>query len=71
MTLTKDQRRSKANKKKIEVRKNRYIELDRIHCYIRKFNTALSLCRVLGITFYFSEGFSDITIGISIAAKAL
>jgi len=71
MILTKDQRRSKANKKKIEVRKSRCIELDRIYCYIRKFNIALSLYRVLGIILYFFEDFSGTTIGVSIAAKVL
>ena len=47
--LTKDQGRSKKNKKGIRIKKSRYVELDRTHCCIRKFNIALSLCRVLGL----------------------
>ena len=31
--------------------------MNRTHCYTRKFNTVLSLCRVLGVTLYFSKGF--------------
>ena len=34
-------------------------ELDWTHCCTGKFNVAFSLCRVLGITLYFSEGFSE------------
>ena len=41
------------------IRKSGCIELDRTHCYIGKFNMALSLCRVLEITLYFSKGFSE------------
>ena len=50
MILTKDQKR-------VQIRKSRYVELDRTYYYIGKFNTALSLCGVLGVTFYFSKGF--------------
>ena len=43
----------------MRIRKSRCIELDRTHCYIVKFNIALSLCKVLRITLYFSESFSE------------
>jgi len=39
--------------------KSRCVELDGIHCYIGKFNMALSLCRVLRVALYFSESFSE------------
>jgi len=38
--------------------------------YNRKFNTALSLCGVLGVTFYFSEGFSEVAAKVSAVAEA-
>ena len=56
--LTKDWERSKRDKKRVRIRKSKYIELDRTHCYTGKFNAALSLCRVLGLTLYFSNDFS-------------
>jgi len=43
----------------MEIRKSGCIELDRTCCYTGKFNTALSLYRVLEITLYFSEGFLE------------
>ena len=57
--LTKDQGRSKGNKKWMRIGKSRYIELNQTHCYTGKFNAALSLCRVLEVTFYFSKSFSE------------
>ena len=57
--LTKNQRRSKENKKRVRIRKSRYIKLNGTYYYIRKFNVALSLCKVLKITLYSSEGFSE------------
>jgi len=36
-----------------------------------KFNTALSLCEVLGVTLYFSEGFSEAAAGELAVAEAL
>jgi len=63
--LTKNQGRSKKDKEGMRIRKSGYIELDRTHCYIEKFNTALSLYRVLGIALYFSKGF------LEVAAEAL
>jgi len=41
----------------MQIRKSRCVELVETHCYTGKFNTALSLCGVLGVTFYFSKGF--------------
>ena len=35
------------------------IKSDRTCCCIGEFNTALSLCRVLGVTLYFSKGFLE------------
>jgi len=35
-----------------------------------KFNMALSLCGVLGVTLYFSEGFSEAATGVSTVAEA-
>ena len=32
---------------------------------------ALSLCRVLGVTFYFSKSFSEVAARVSAVAKAL
>ena len=49
MILTKDQGRSEGDKKRMWIRKNRYIESDKTHCCTRKFNIALSLCKVLGL----------------------
>ena len=57
--LIKDQRRSKRNKKRMRIGKSRYIELNRTRCCTEKFNMALSLYGVLGVTLYFSEDFSE------------
>ena len=46
------------------------IELNRTHCYTGKFKTALSLCGVLGIALYFSEGFSEVTAKVLAVAEA-
>jgi len=70
MILTKDQEGSKRNKERVRIRKSRCIELDGTCCCTGKFNTALSLCRVLGITLYFSKGFSETAVGKSIAIEA-
>ena len=53
------------------IRKSRYIELNRTHCYTVKFNMALSLCRVLGIAFHFFKGFLKAAAGRSAVAKVL
>ena len=54
--LTKNQGRSKGNKEWIRIGKSGYV-LNRTCCCIEKFNAALSLCRVLEVTLYFSKGF--------------
>ena len=43
---------------------------DQTHYYIEKFNVTLSLCRVLGVVLYFSEGFLEIAIRGLAVAKA-
>ena len=53
----------------MRVRKSGCVESNWTRCCTGKFNTALSLCRVLGITFYFSEGFSEAAAGVSAVAK--
>ena len=68
--LTKDQGRSKRDKKQIRVRKSKYIESDRTYYCIGKFNMALSLCRALEVNLYFSEGFLEAAIGESAVVKA-
>ena len=68
--LTKDQGRSKRDKKQIRVRKIKYIESDRTYYCIGKFNMALSLCRALEVNLYFSEGFLEAAIGESAVVKA-
>ena len=50
MILTKDQGRSNGNKKWMKVRKSGCIELNWTHCCTGKFNTTLSLCRVLRVS---------------------
>jgi len=59
MILTKDQGKNKGDKKRVKIRKSKYIESDRTHCYIGKLNTVLSLCRVLEVTLYFSKDFLE------------
>ena len=67
--LTKDQGRSKGNKDWIGIRKSRYIESDRTHYYMGKFNMALSLYGVLGVALYFSEDFSETAIKESVVVE--
>ena len=59
MILTKNQKRSKRNKEWMRIGKSGCIELNQTCCCIEKFNMALSLCGVLGVTLYFSEGFLE------------
>ena len=59
MILTKDQERSKRDKEEVRIRKSGCVELDGTCCCTRKFNMALSLCRVLEVALYFSEGFLE------------
>ena len=68
--LTKDQERGKRNKEWMRIRKSRCIELDGTHCCTEKFNIALSLCRVLYVTLYFSKDFLEATARVSAVAKA-
>ena len=46
MILTKNQERSKRDKENIQVRKNRYIKLNKTYYCVGKFNATLSLCKV-------------------------
>ena len=70
MILTKDQERSKGNKKWIRVGKSRCIESNQTCCCTGEFNTTLSLCRVLEVALYFSEGFSEAAARVSAVAEA-
>ena len=54
----------------MRIRKSRYIESYRTHCYTRKFNIAFSLCGVLEVTLYFSEGFLEAAARVSAVAKS-
>ena len=54
----------------MRIRKSRYIELNQTHCCTGKFNVALSLCKVLGVALYFSEGFSEAAAEVSAVAEA-
>ena len=68
--LTKDQGRSKGNEKWVRIRKSGCVELNRTRCCTREFNTTLSLCGVLEVTLYFSEGFLEAGAGVSAVAEA-
>ena len=68
--LTKDQGRSKGNEKQMRIRKSGYVELNWTHCCTGEFNVTLSLCGVLGVALYFSEGFSEAAAGESAVAEA-
>ena len=69
--LTKDQERSKGNKKGMRIRKSGCVESNWTCCCTGEFNAALSLCGVLGVTLYLSEGFSEAAAGVSAVAEAL
>jgi len=71
MILTKNQGRSKRDKKWIRIKKNRSIELNGTCYCIKKFNIALSLYRALEVTFYFSKSFLGITTEKSVATEVL
>ena len=68
--LTKDQERSKGNEKWMRIRKSRCVELNQTRCCTGEFNATLSLCRVLWVTLYFSEGFSEAAARVSAVAEA-
>jgi len=55
----------------MRIGKSGCIESDGTRCCTGKFNVALNLYRVLEVTLYFSEGFSEVTAGVSAVAKAL
>ena len=55
----------------MRIGKSRCVELNGTCCCIGKFNTALSLCRVLGVTLYFSEEFLEAAARGSAVAEAL
>jgi len=55
----------------MRIRKSRCVESNWTCCYIEKFNMALSLCKVLGVALYFSEGFSEAAARVSVVAEAL
>ena len=65
--LTKDQGRSE---KGMRIRKSGCVESNWTRCCIGEFNVALSLCGVLGVTLYFSKGFSDAAAKVSAVAEA-
>ena len=69
--LTKDQGRSKRNEKWVRIRKSGCIGSNRTCCCTGEFNATLSLCRVLGVTLYFSKGFSEAVARVSAVAEAL
>ena len=54
----------------MRVRKSGCVESNWTRCCTGEFNTALSLCGVLGVAFYFSEGFSEVAAGVSAVAEA-
>ena len=60
MILTKNQERGERNKEWIRIGKSGCVELDKTCYYAEKFNMALSLCRALEITLYFSKDFSEV-----------
>ena len=55
----------------MRIRKSGCIESNQTHCCIEKFNVALSLCRVLVVVLYFSEGFLETAARELAVAKAL
>ena len=71
MILTKDQGRSKGNKRWMRVRKSGCVESNWTHCYTGEFNMTFSLCRVLEVILYFSEGFSEAAARVLAVAEAL
>ena len=54
----------------MRIRKSGCIESNQTHYCTGEFNVALSLCRVLGVTLYFSEGFSEAAARVSAVAEA-
>ena len=54
----------------MKIEKSKYIELDGTHCCTGKFNMVLSLCRVLEVALYFSEGFLEVTVRVLVVVEA-
>jgi len=54
----------------MRIRKSGCVESNWTHCYTGEFNMALSLCGVLGVALYFSEGFSEAAARVSAVAEA-
>ena len=54
----------------MRIRKSGCIESDRTRYCTGKFNAALSLCRVLGVAFYFFEDFSEAATGVLAVVEA-
>ena len=69
--LTKDQERSKENKEWIWIEKSKCVESNQACCCTGKFNVALSLYEVLGVTLYFSKSFLEVAAGVSVVTEAL
>ena len=55
----------------MRIGKSGCVESDRTHYCIEKFNVALSLYKVLEVTFYFSKNFSEVAARGSVVAKVL
>jgi len=55
----------------MRIRKSGYVESDGTYCCIGKFNVALSLCGILEVTLYFSEGFLEVIAGVSVVVEVL
>jgi len=54
----------------MRIGKSGCIESNQTHCYTGKFNVALSLCGVLEVALYFSEGFSEAAARVSAVIEA-
>ena len=68
--LTKDQGRSKGNKKWMRIRKSGCVESNWTHYCTGEFKTTLSLCGVLGVALYFSESFLEAAARVLAIAEA-
>ena len=55
----------------MRIGKSGCVESNETHCCTEKFNIALSLCKVLGVTLYFSKGFLEAAARVSAVAEAL
>ena len=69
--LTKYQRKSEGDKKRMWIGKSGCIELNKTHYCTEKFNVAHSLYGVLGVALYFSKGFSEAAARGSVVAEIL